>query len=249
MGHFLLNSHRFGVASAFPNALSTDFDGSNEYAKGGNNLNIGSSDFTVSCWVKADTVLGPRGIVTKGTLGANAGYAINISNVGPNPKLSCQVRDSSNNIRSAGADTTVSTGQWYHTVMTAELSSSTGLKFYLDGIAESTTGNLSTLGATLDSVKEFCIGARHSGNFDLEFDGHIDEVTVWLGAAFSAAEVTELYNSGSPADPTTHSQSGNLTAWYRMGDGDTFSTITDNVGSVDLAMVNMESGDFTADVP
>ena len=34
-----------------------------------------------------------------------------------------------------------------------------------------------------------------------------------------------------------------------MGDGDTYPTIEDNEGSIDLTMTNMASGDIETDVP
>ena len=36
---------------------------------------------------------------------------------------------------------------------------------------------------------------------------------------------------------------------YRMGDSDTFPTITDQVGSADQTMTNMASSNFVTDTP
>lgn len=83
--------------------------------------------------------------------------------------------------------------------------------------------------------------------FNVCFDGQIDEVTMW-DKELSAAEVTALYNGGSPIDPTTHSAAANLSNYWRCGDGDTYPTIADNVGAYDLTMVNMESGDIQTSI-
>lgn len=46
----------------------------------------------------------------------------------------------------------------------------------------------------------------------------MDEVSIFKQTALTDNEVSELYNDGVPFDLTTHSQSANLWAWYRMGD-------------------------------
>ena len=65
--------------------------------------------------------------------------------------------------------------------------------------------------------------------------------------------MTALYNSRSPidlqVDSDDYGSSGNLTHYYRMGDGDTYPTITDNEGSLDGTMTNMTSGDIQTEVP
>ena len=37
--------------------------------------------------------------------------------------------------------------------------------------------------------------------------------------------------------------------WWRMGDGDTFPTLTDVNGGLDATMVNMTVADIVSDVP
>ena len=84
-------------------------------------------------------------------------------------------------------------------------------------------------------------------------NGGIDEVSIWKDIILDADAVTQLYNSGAPidlsADSGNYDNSGDLTYWWRMGDGDTYPTIEDNEGSNDLTMTNMISGDIETDVP
>ena len=50
--------------------------------------------------------------------------------------------------------------------------------------------------------------------------------------------------------PTVNLTDLNPIAWYRMGDGDTYPTITDNgSGGNDGTMTNMDAGDIVSDVP
>lgn len=94
-------------------------------------------------------------------------------------------------------------------------------------------------------------GSRGADDTDVwyPFKGNIDEVTYW-SAAFSAAEHAELFNGGDPMSPRSHSKAGNLLHWYRMGDGDTYPTITDQVGSANGTAQNMAgAGNIVTDAP
>jgi len=72
---------------------------------------------------------------------------------------------------------------------------------------------------------------------------------VW-NKELSLAEVTEIYNGGAPTNLLAHSAAANLVGWLRMGDGDTFPTLTDNsTGGNDGTMTNMEAGDIVNDAP
>ena len=86
------------------------------------------------------------------------------------------------------------------------------------------------------------IGSYNSAGF---WTGNIDEIGVF-NAELSASDVTNIYNSVSPADLSTFSS---LVHYYRMGDGDSYPTITDNEGSSNAVMQNMASGDIETDVP
>ena len=124
------------------------------------------------------------------------------------------------------------------------------IKVYLDGALETTeTGSRNfTLNANVLYFGRYSTSA-------LYYAGNIDEIGWWSGqdGILSGTEVTALYNSGAPinlaADSGNYTSSGNLTSYWRMGDGDTFATITDNEGSNDGTMTNMESGDLVEEVP
>jgi hypothetical protein len=70
--------------------------------------------------------------------------------------------------------------------------------------------------------------------------GNVDEMSIW-STELTAAEVTEIYNSGNPSNLLVHSEevlNGSLVSWWRCGDGDTAPTITDNKGSNDGTLTN-----------
>jgi hypothetical protein len=65
----------------------------------------------------------------------------------------------------------------------------------------------------------------------------------------SDATTAELYNSGSPFDLNT--LTNGPSHWWKMGDGDTFSTLIDHAigGNTDLTMNNMTIADIVTDSP
>jgi hypothetical protein len=83
-------------------------------------------------------------------------------------------------------------------------------------------------------------------------EANVDEVGIW-SSALDADAIKQLYNCGAPIDLSSDSgnynASGDLTHWWRMGDGDTHPTIEDAEGSYDLTMTNMASGDIEDEVP
>ena len=73
----------------------------------------------------------------------------------------------------------------------------------------------------------------------------LNEVAIW--ASDESSNASAIYNSGSTHDLSLLSSPPDH--WYRMGDGDTFPTIQDVIGSLDLTMTNMTAGDLVSDVP
>jgi hypothetical protein len=87
-------------------------------------------------------------------------------------------------------------------------------------------------------------GSYTSGSF-MQNGCKVDEMAIWNSD--QSSNISNIYNSGS-----TFNLSG-LTAppihWWRMGDGDTYPTIQDNVGSAHFVMYNMTAADIVTDSP
>jgi len=145
---------------------------------------------------------------------------------------------------------------WHHLVWTLQrdgaIGTSATMKLYYDGSLEVTD---TSTGSGSVASKPLVIGNAEAGSWGdgLEWNGHIDEVGFWNDHILTAAEVTALYNSRSPinlqADSGNYSSSGNLTHYYRMGDGDSYPTVTDNQGSLNGTMTNMAADDIVTEVP
>jgi len=127
------------------------------------------------------------------------------------------------------------------------------IRGYIDGSLEIDETEIRDYSAYGIKPTEICIGAYSPYTDNLHFEGNIDELAFWDDHILTAEEITTIYNSGTPIDLQQdggdYSSSANLTHYFRMGDGDTYPTIQDQVGSLDGTMTNMVSGDIEEDVP
>ena len=231
------------VVQDFTNALSTSFDAIDESLNGGDIHQYDASDaFSIAVWVKPQNVAAQRTIFSKATNDANVwGYILSHTNTGA---IFLQMR-ASGTLRQHIFTSTLTAAVWQLLVFTYEGAANiSGAKAYLNAVVGNTPVS-GTLNGYL-SGQDFTVGAR---NTVLRYSGLMDEMSVW-DKALTQAEITELYNSGVPYDISQHSAAEtNLQSWYRMGDNDTHPTILDNINTADLTMVNMDSGNFVADVP
>ena len=145
------------------------------------------------------------------------------------------------------------TGNWHHIVFTVScpggINTEAIHKVYVDAVEKASAAY--TRNQTDYATGKFSIGANYVGAAPVE--AQIDEVGWWDNVALDADAITALYNSGEPIDLSTDSgnydNSSALVHWWRMGDDDTYPTIEDNEGSLDLTMTNMIAGDIEDDAP
>jgi hypothetical protein len=242
------NMKRSAVSATSVNAFSTTFDGINETCLAGSAITSDRLDpFSISLQAKRgstgframfnNTLSGGRGILyfVRGSAGANIRLDIGNSTI--------------NTIQVETQGSFLAADSWVHLVATYDGSSSAaGVTHYRDAAAVLMTTAADTLTLTTVSTAVAEVGARAS-NSDAFWNGNLDEVVFW-DKELTGAEVTELWGGGTPIDPTTHSASANAIHWWQMGDPGTaeFPTIVDRIGSNNLAMTNMASGNIVADV-
>jgi len=116
---------------------------------------------------------------------------------------------------------------------------STSVSVYVDGALSSQ--NTTSIPATMNNTDANVILGRFTESFHAPyyFNGNMDEVAIW--DSNQTSNLSTIYNGGVPADLSSLSP----TAWYRMGEGDTYPTLTDNAGSNDGTMTNMTADDIT----
>jgi len=181
-----------------------------------------TGEFTTSFWMKPVSLGNNRFLVGRE---ANSDYVW--------LKTSSEIRiriNFSTYIFSEGSGNDINTGAWNHLLISRD--SSNNVSIFLNGASFST----SQVGAgnhRLDQIGK--VGANY-------YDGNIDETAFW--DSDQSSNLATIYNSGVPNDISSLSP----TLWYRMGDGDTAPTLTDNgSGGNDGTMVFFNT--FSTDVP
>ena len=233
------------AAPSFTNTLSTLFDGVDDRVEINNTLGSGYAELSISTWVKYNNNLATSNqyheIVAK--IGPSFGNSFVLRNMRSGAssnggELYFNVH-TPNGSFSAFSGVVPSQNVWYNIVGTYDGSN---LKIYIDGVLKATT---SASGNINSNTELLMLGDAGYGGFSAFLSGNLDEVSIY-SRGLTQSEVTSIYNSGVPNDVSTISD---IEAWWRMGDGDTANTITDNVGSNNGTMVNMSSSNFVTDVP
>lgn len=229
----------------FNNNFSLDFDGVNDYVTLGDVLNYDrSTAFSISLWIKPQNVSATRYFIGKMTTdSASTGWRIGHTSTGA---ITIQFRPAGQGFAGINFTTQLAAETWAHVVMTYNgASNANGHKIYVNGALDPTTPGSNVYGYSWATASPLLIGSDRANSY---FVGNIDEVAFY-GKDLTAAEVSEIYNSGSPPNLLDLSTSGSLAAWWRLGDNDTYPTVNDQVGSLDGSMINMTANDFEADVP
>jgi hypothetical protein len=237
-----------GGGGGFSNTHSLLFDGVNEYVTFGVGPMALESNlpWTLSMWIKPSSLpnCGIWGNMAGSTTFRGVYYGIIVG------KLYLQmVNDNGTgayfDVRTTSAGPTI--GAWNHVVLVyrgTRLGS--GVDHYLNNSLATVSIPTNALGTgTILPATDMRIGSDRFGG---EFPGNINQVSFW-DVAMNSTQVSELYNSGEPADLSSHSLAANLVNWCPFGTGDTHPTAIDVEGGQNGTMTNMESGDIVADVP
>ena len=175
--------------------------------------------------------------------------------VGQNDKIRLRYGSGNNYIQLTTPNDSCLADTWKHVVVTYDggtTGASSGdlsnyysrFDIYIDGVSQtlsSTHGNYGWSSAI--SGQNLRVGRFASGNY---LNGaKVDELAIW--DSDESSNIASIYNSGTPHDLSLLSSAPSH--WWRMGDGDTFSVIQDNIGTADFVMYNMTVADIVSDVP
>jgi hypothetical protein len=235
-------------APPFTNQYSMLFDGVDEYAKGSSTFSTldGGNKLTISMWVKVTSLATTR-ILFHIPINTTAGNSQVLVFLRTNGSLDVSVSTVTTFMRSATS--VILPGNWYHILLCFDLAQATSnnrIRPYVNGVDVFNTSN-SVPSIFPTSTGTIWIGEEANG-YQAPFLGNMDEVAIWTSD--QRANVATIYNAGTPSDLSQLATPPNH--WYRMGDGDAFSTnwtFADNIGSYDLGSINMEVGDRVTDVP
>ena len=235
-----LTSSGIESAASFTNDYSLAFEGDDEYVDI-SITNFMDADFSIGYWAKNDGSSPDywRGISFSPTYQTGMFIA--------HSRIVGQDSDDTvwnKSFPSVGGTNGGSHGEWHYRVVTYDISEKT-FTLYVDDATPTTEVLVGNLKTDEDMIR---IG-RSSGYY---FEGNIDEVAVW-SSVLTSDEVAEIYgntNIDLSENDGNYVSSSNLIGYWRMGDGDTFDTITDNsTNSNDGTMINMVSGDIEENTP
>ncbi len=192
----------------FANAKSLEFDGIGDELDSSGNMPLGSSgEFSVIAWFKTtDVDSGKEGILS---FGSGSYFAIRTNST------NTEIRETS----TAQSIGTHSTTDWNYVAVYYD---GTNLKGTLNGAAFVSKASVQNTYTATDFDDGLKVGnLTVASQF---FPGKIDEVAWWDSAVAEATLRDTFYNSGNGAiDLTSYSPNH----WWRMGDSDTGSTISD----------------------
>ena len=153
--------------------------------------------------------------------------------------------------------TVLNDGNWNHLLVTFD-GGTTGVssgsvsdyysrfKIYLNGVAQTTINSNANNGINSSlEVEVFRVGRWGTSSSYLRNSCKVDELAFWNSDQSSNSSF--IYNSGNTHDLSLLASPPSN--WWRMGDGDTFPTLVDSIGSTDLTMNNMTVADIVNDVP
>lgn len=221
------------------------FDGVDEYLSIPNDtaFEFAKADsFSISFWIKPDSAT-LDGVFAHYSGGV--GYMCNITGSGSDTNLRfwCRV-DSSNELKVITQGTPIALSEWsFITITYGGSASPSSVKIYVNGVSQTLTTEKDTLttGDFYETTAALDIG-RRLGEY---FEGALDEFSLH-NIELSAAQVSEIYNSGLILDLSELTTYTNCVAWWRLGDLDSFSTnftVVDSKAAINGASVNMESED------
>lgn len=190
---------------------------------------------------------------------ANGGYIqIMQINSSGNKLLRLKYGTNNNNLRLQTTAGSVTSNTWHHVLITynggATGSSSADIddyygrfKIFIDGSEQTTNNSHSNFGYTggIDP-DNFRVGRFSSGNY-MRDGSKVDELALW--DSDQSANISDIYNSGSPFDLSTLTTQPKH--WWRMGDGDTYPFLQDSGTEANciFQMYNMTVADIVNDVP
>ena len=225
--------------NVFRDERSLAFGGTDEYLDCGSNHNLGTSDFTITAWVKASD-FNLVYIVSKRQDNDNR-YYLRCTDENPPIMHFYSKIDGANEVSYIGGSNINLDNlqnQWVHFAISADRDGN--IVGYINGILDDTE----TADATnIDNTGDFYIG-RFSSTYS---ECNISEVAIY-NSALSANQVKTLYNGREPYNHKEGVASGNLQSWYRMGDGalDDFNLIGDETNAT-LGSNLITNGTFDAD--
>ncbi|MFD1614152.1 choice-of-anchor D domain-containing protein [Gelatiniphilus marinus] len=159
----------FGYAEQVIRERSVYFDGIADYVDIEDNLDLNTTEFTISAWIKRDAGTLNASIVSKRDAANTEGYDLRINGSG---ELEFNLNGGVPEITSSVA---IPENEWHQVAVIYNSGTAT---LYIDGVADTSA---SSLAAPIPTSRKFLIAAADGfdPNTTAYFAGNIDEVRVW----------------------------------------------------------------------
>lgn len=209
----------------FRNEYSLAFDGTDDYIDCGSGSsidNIFDGGGTIAGWIKvASDGEGNFGrIADKASAGnGEGGWSLTVEDESSGAvDLNFMVGHSTTNGRWLTTSREITLNTWVHfAVVYDDDAVGNNAVMYINGISVVLTESQTPVGTKQDdAAQDLIIGAGTIAN--RSFEGSMSEIVMY-DTALSASQVKTLYNGREPYNHKEGIATGNLKAWYRMGDG------------------------------
>ncbi len=158
----------FGYAPQVVVERSVYFDGTDDYVDIEDRLDIETTSFTLSAWIKRDAAdSGTKSILSKRDASFTQGFDFRILD-----NNSMEIIWKNGGDQSLISNTRLPDDQWHHV---SAIYDGSDISLYVDGVLDSTASRL----APLSTDESFLIAAAGKGTISQFFRGNIDEVRVW----------------------------------------------------------------------
>lgn len=152
---------------------------------GGNALDFGAGDFTISAWIKTSSVANTKNLIRKGAGAGLSGWRFGLQNGRPHILIGDTVTFVENYL----GPTSIADNKWHQ--MMVVFNRAGNAVGYVDGKATGTTINISAINGSVDNGSAIDIGNTYE-----TFTGLLDEVKIY-NSALSGEQVKLDYNQGS----------------------------------------------------
>tara|TARA_R110002051_G_scaffold834_2_gene4027 strand:+ start:1492 stop:2775 length:1284 start_codon:yes stop_codon:yes gene_type:complete len=217
----------------------------------------GSGDaWTISLWLKPSTNTSGQTVFYFGASDVTNSGFIEVRFVGGTDKIRLRYGSNNNYVQLSSSTDSLTHSAWNHILMSYDggtTGASSGdisnyynrFKVFIGGSQQTTSDSHSNYGwSSAISGQNLRVGRFSSGNY-MRDNCRVDELAIW--GSDQSGNISDIYNSGSTHDLSLLSPSPDH--WWRMGDGDTYPNIQDNVGTADFVMYNMTAADIVTDAP
>jgi hypothetical protein len=216
----------------------------------GNNINLGTDDFTISVWYKRTDSDEDVGLLQKRQSSDDVWWL----NVQDDDKVEFRVNLGRSNelhykTSSIGG---LNDTEWHHIVVNVDRDDTGASQLYIDGKELATIYDEqveSGIAKNFNNTGKFLIGVGSMAG-DIWMNGQISDVSIFnIALSSNVGKLRDGTHGAGNAKPADLTGLSGLVAWWRMGDGVTYPNIEDYVGSVDGVMTNMTPANIVEDSP